>query len=73
MRFGTWNVRTLLQAGNMNAIAEELERYKMEVAALQEIRWKGKGIIRKPKYTMYYSGNENRQGNRSRLYSLQKS
>jgi exonuclease III len=53
MRFGTWNVRTLLQAGNMNAIAEELERYKMDVAALQEIRWKGKGISRKSKYSMY--------------------
>ena len=29
-RFGTWNVRTLLQAGNMNIIAKEAERYKME-------------------------------------------
>ena len=37
MRFGTWNVRTLLQAGNMNMIAEEAERYKMDVVALQEI------------------------------------
>jgi hypothetical protein len=64
MRFGTWNVRTLLQAGNMNAIAEEAERYKMDAVALQEIRWKGKGTIRKSKFTMYYSGNEDRQGNR---------
>ena len=31
MRFGTWNVRTLLQAGNMNIIAEEAERYKMDL------------------------------------------
>jgi len=27
MRFGTWNVRTLPQAGNMNTIAEEAEKY----------------------------------------------
>jgi hypothetical protein len=47
MRFGTWNVRTLLQAGNMNAIAEEVEKYKMDAKALKEIRWKCKGIIRK--------------------------
>jgi exonuclease III len=47
MRFRTWNVRTLLQAGNTNITAEEAERYKMEVVALQEIRWKGKGSIRK--------------------------
>ena len=63
-RFGTWNVRTLLQAGNMNAIAEEVEKYKMDAVALQEIRCKGKGVIRKSKFTIYYSGNEDRQGNR---------
>ena len=64
MRFGTWNVRTLLQAGGMNAIAEEVEKYNMDAVALQEIRWKGKGVIRKSKFTMYYFGNEDRQGNR---------
>jgi len=37
MQFGTWNVCTLLQAGNMNIIAEEAERYKREVVVLQEI------------------------------------
>ena len=63
MRFGTWNGRTLLQAGNMNIIAEEAERYKMEVVALQEIRWKGRGSIRKSKYTLHYSGYDVRQGN----------
>jgi hypothetical protein len=28
MRFGTWNVRALLQAGNMNMIAEERKNTK---------------------------------------------
>jgi len=37
MHFGTWNVRTLLQVGNMNMIAEEVERYKVDVVGLQEI------------------------------------
>jgi len=64
MRFGTWNVRTLLQAGNMSIIAEEAESYKMEVEALQEIRWKDGGSITKSKYTLHYSGNDVRQGNR---------
>jgi exonuclease III len=64
MRFGTWNVRTLLQAGNMNIIAEGAERYNMGVVALQEIRWKGKGSIRKSKCILHYSGNDVRQGNR---------
>ena len=56
-QFGTWNVCTLLQAGNMNMIAQEVERYKMDAVALQEIRWKGKGSIRKVKFN-------DRQGNR---------
>jgi exonuclease III len=47
----------------MNIIAEEAERYKMEVVALQEIRWKGRGSIRKSKYTLHYSGYGVRQGN----------
>ncbi|GFG39053.1 hypothetical protein Cfor_03351, partial [Coptotermes formosanus] len=64
MRFGTWHVRTLLQAGNMNVTAEQAGRCKMDVAALREIRWKGKGLIRKSEFTLYYSGNEDRQGNR---------
>jgi len=64
MRFGTWNVHTLLQAGNMTIIVEEAERYKMDVAALQEIQWKGESSIRKLKFTLHYSGNEDRQSNR---------
>ena len=62
LRFGTWNVRTMLQAGTMNSLSEEIEKYRMDIVALQEIRWKGKGIIKKPKFTMYFSGNEERQG-----------
>jgi hypothetical protein len=67
MCFGTWNLRTLLQAENMNAIADEAERYKMDVVALEEICWKGKGLIRKSKFNIYYCGNEDR----SRFYCLQ--
>jgi len=48
----------------MKARAEEAEKYKMDTVALQEIRWKGKGTIRKSKFVMYYSGNEDKQGNR---------
>jgi hypothetical protein len=63
MQFGIWNLHTLLQAGNMNIVAEEAKRYKMEVVALQEVRWKGRGSIRKSIYTLHYSRNDVRQGN----------
>ena len=48
----------------MNSIAEEAERCRMDVVALQEIRWKGKGSLRKLKFSLHYSGNEDSQGNR---------
>lgn len=63
LRFGTWNVCTMLQAGKMNIIAEELARYRFEIAALQEVRWKGQGQIDKKNYSFFYSGPEIRQGN----------
>ena len=36
---GTWNVRTMLEAGKMQEIASELNKYRMDLVALQEIRW----------------------------------
>jgi Metal-dependent hydrolase len=36
----------------------------MDVVALQEICWKSRGLIKKPKFNIYYSGNADRQGNR---------
>ncbi|ESO08258.1 hypothetical protein HELRODRAFT_184635, partial [Helobdella robusta] len=40
-RFGTWNVGTL--TGRSLEVVEELQRGMVDVAALQEIRWKGEG------------------------------
>ena len=55
--FTIWYV----ECGNMYSLAE-VEKQNIEVVALQEIRWKGKGSIRKSKYTLYYSGNVDWQG-----------
>ncbi|PSN43121.1 hypothetical protein C0J52_10468 [Blattella germanica] len=45
----------------MNSIVDEIIRYRMDMVALQEIRWKGKGDIKKKEFTMYFSGDENKQ------------
>ena len=52
MTAGSWNVRTMLQAGKMAEIANELLKYDLDINALQEIRWKGYGRIKKPRYIL---------------------
>ena len=52
----TCNVRSMLQAGKMGEIADELKRYKIQITALQEMIWQHNGWIRKKNYTLLYSG-----------------
>jgi hypothetical protein len=54
----TWNVRTMLNPGKMNKIAEQMLRTQLQIIALQEIRWKGHGQIKKNTYSLYYSCSE---------------
>jgi len=44
----------LYRAGAMNEMVKEMERYKIEVCALQEIRWPGKGRVVKKNYMILY-------------------
>ena len=46
----------MLQAGKMAEIADELLKYDLDITALQEIRWKCYGGIRKQRYTLLHSG-----------------
>ena len=57
-RIGTWNVLTMLQAGKLAEVTDELIRYRIKIAALQEIRWKDAGELKKKHYSLYYSGSK---------------
>jgi len=62
LTFGTWNVQTMLQPGKMMEIADEVLKLGIDLVALQEIRWQGQREINKKKFTVIYSGPENRTG-----------
>ena len=47
----------MLQVGKMMEIAEELQKWEIDIIAIQ-VRWKGSSKINNPKYTVYYSGAE---------------
>ena len=47
---GTWNVNTMLKAGKMQEIADQIVGSQIQILALQEIRWRGYGLLKKDKY-----------------------
>ena len=50
----TWNVQSMLQAGKMEEITDELKRYNIQITALQEMRWPHNDWIGKKNYTLLY-------------------
>jgi hypothetical protein len=48
---------TMLTAGKMNEIADRMLKTKLQIIALQKLRWKGVGQSNETKYTLYYSCN----------------
>jgi hypothetical protein len=55
-----WNVRNLFRAGTLKNLIQELKKYKLNVAAVQEIWWKGNDIFDSDDYTVCYSGSNDR-------------
>ena len=44
---GTWNVNTMLKARKMQEIADQTVGSQIQIVALQEIRWRGYGLLKK--------------------------
>ena len=62
MRFGTWNVRNLYRAGALGLVTNELDRCRMDLVGVQEVRWEGSGTLESGNYTLFYGeGNANHQ------------
>lgn len=52
-------MRTLNKPGALKYVLEEQKKYKLDILAIQEIRWTGNGNIKKENITLFYSGSEN--------------
>jgi hypothetical protein len=40
---GIWNVRSLYRVGAIKSVVGELEKYKLDLVEIQEVRWEGEG------------------------------
>lgn len=40
---GTWNVRTMLEAGKTTQVAAEMKKYSLTILGISEARWTGSG------------------------------
>jgi len=62
MKFGTWNVMSLLWAGSLTAAAGELARYTIDLVGVEEVRWDKGGMVRAGVYSFFCEkANKNHQ------------
>ena len=54
MRFGTWNVRSLYRAGALGLATSEIDKHKIDLVGVQEVRWEGSDTLESGKYTLFY-------------------
>ena len=57
IRVGSWNVRTLYQAGKLQQVLREMTNYKVDILCVSEARWTDSGRrILASGHTIFYSG-----------------
>ena len=58
-RIGNWNVRIMFDTGKGGQVAQEMERYKLDILGISECRWKGSGKSKlNTGLVIIYSGDE---------------
>ncbi|GFO22294.1 craniofacial development protein 2-like [Plakobranchus ocellatus] len=63
LKIDTWNVRTMLQKGKLDNIKREMDRLKINIMGISQVRWKGAGVINSDSHKLIYSGrNDHERG-----------
>jgi hypothetical protein len=52
MTMATWSVRSLYSAGMLKQLKIQMEKYRIDITAIQEIRWKGTGVMYTGNFTV---------------------
>ena len=66
-KLGTWNVRTMFEAGRAQQIANEMSRYKISLLGISETRWIKSGRFPLASgQTILFSGHEDDHDNPNR-------
>lgn len=58
LRMGTWNVRTMSETGKLENVKREMDRLKINILGISEMRWTGAGKIISDDKTIIFSGGE---------------
>ena len=59
MKIGNWNMQGLNSPGKIDILAEECERYQLDIVALTELHWIDQGKMKHGKWEIVFSGTEN--------------
>jgi hypothetical protein len=51
IRFGMWNVKSLYRAGALGLVTSEIDKYRMDLVGVQEVRWDCSGTLKSGNYT----------------------
>ena len=57
-KIGTWNVRSMYQ-GKLEIVKSEMDRIKIDILGISELKWTGTAHFTSGSYEIYYSGSQN--------------
>ena len=59
---GTWNVRSM-NHGKLEVVKQEMERVKVDILGISELKWTGMGEFNSDDHYIYYCGQESLRRN----------